>query len=114
LPLISPEPSNVPTQTVAIIGHNRRSNGARRGPETICHTFVKAEGMSSSAAASAGTMTVPSPPIATVGSPRPMTPFTPPAIKNVPNIRGRWWRNSLITAVMCSRRAAPTMRNFKI
>ncbi|MNP48815.1 hypothetical protein D3C76_1429580 [compost metagenome] len=46
--------------------------------------MVTKEGITRSAAAAAGDITVPSRPIATDGSPMPATPFTTPAARKMP------------------------------
>jgi hypothetical protein len=48
-----------------------------------CQTFVTNEGTNNRVTASIGVMTMLSKPMATVGRPRPTTPFTRPAIRNV-------------------------------
>jgi hypothetical protein len=64
------------------IGHSRLVSGANSGP-IACHTLVRNDGATRSAAACAGVITTASSPIATVGSPRPITPFTKPASTKV-------------------------------
>ncbi|MNR57015.1 hypothetical protein D3C85_1777060 [compost metagenome] len=48
-----------------------------------CHRLVNVEGTISSAAACAGGIARPSRPMAMVGRPRPITPFTAPASRKV-------------------------------
>ncbi|MNE49967.1 hypothetical protein D3C80_1445230 [compost metagenome] len=48
-----------------------------------CHRLVRVEGTISNAAACAGDIARPSRPMAMVGRPRPITPFTAPASRKV-------------------------------
>ena len=64
------------------IGHSRRTSGTSTGP-IACQTLVRSDGTTRSEAACAGVITIASSPIATVGRPRPITPLTKPASKNV-------------------------------
>ncbi|MNJ61649.1 hypothetical protein D3C77_574500 [compost metagenome] len=81
-PLLIPSqalPTRVPTKVISISGHKRRNNAAKCPPAVSCQRLVKVEGTMSSAAACAGDIATPSTPMATVGKPRPITPFTAPA-----------------------------------
>ena len=95
---ISPDPAAVPTATASIMPPKRRSSAPKRGPDRSCHTFVTSEGTSSRAAASAGAMAAPRSPIATVGRPRPMTPLTSPAKRNVAAMSWRCGKRSGMAA----------------
>jgi hypothetical protein len=70
------------------MGQRRRSNDPNAGPLTICQTLVTSDGTIRIEAALAGSMTRLRRPIATVGRPRPVTPFTrPPAQKAITTMR---------------------------
>ena len=84
-PASQAEASSVPATTASCIGHSRRSSAPSCPPLTSCSTLVTSEGSSSKAAAQAGDISAPSTPMATVGRPMPVTPFTQPATKNVPS-----------------------------
>lgn len=79
----SAEPATVPTTIPTIIGHSRPSRRVVAGPASSCQTFVTKEVITSVAAASAGGITVPSNPMATVGRPMPVMPLTKPAPRKV-------------------------------
>src|ERR1700712_3087119 len=74
---------SVPATMPAIIGQKRLANAITLGPAKSCHTFVTRDGKINSDAACAGSISVPSTPIATVGRPMPVTPLTVPATKKV-------------------------------
>ena len=74
-----PAERTVLMKIVSSIGHSRRTRLPRCEPSASCHTLVTNEGRSRRAAASAGGIRRLSRPIATVGRPRPTTPFTPPS-----------------------------------
>src|ERR1700712_931469 len=74
---------SVPATMPAIIGQKRLANASTLGPAKSCHTFVTRDGKINSDAACAGSISVPSTPIATVGRPMPVTPLTVPATKKV-------------------------------
>ena len=78
--------------TPASIGQSRRASRLKFGPAANCQTLVTKDGTIRSDAALAGGMTTLSKPIETVGSPRPITPFTKPASRKVRDatIKGRY------------------------
>ena len=78
----------VPTQMPSSIGHMRRNSGGSPGP-IACQKLVRNNGTASSAAACAGVITKARRPIATVGIPRPTTPFTKPESTNVAHTKAR-------------------------
>ena len=71
--------ATVPATMPAIISHRRLTSARTLGPANSCQTFVTNDGNSSIAAACAGSISVPSTPMATVGRPMPVTPLTKPA-----------------------------------
>jgi hypothetical protein len=73
------DPTMVPVTIPSTMSHNLEDNAATFGPARSCRTLVTKDGIIKSDAAVAGDMTAPSTPIATVGSPIPVTPFTIPA-----------------------------------
>lgn len=83
VPVSSPIVAKVPTTTPTIIKANRLTKAASAGPATICQMFVITVGTTKMAAASAGGIATERSPMASVGNPMPMTPFTSPASKNV-------------------------------
>ncbi len=78
-------PKAVPTTIPSNIAQKRFSNAPKPGPINICDRLVTSEGMTSIAAAATGDMKAPSIPMATVGNPIPVIPFTHPARRNVKN-----------------------------
>ncbi|MNT05421.1 hypothetical protein D3C72_1400400 [compost metagenome] len=80
-----PVVSIVPMATQTIIGHNLRQSARTSGPVNNCQKLVTSDGTSNSAAACAGDISRLSNPIDTVGSPRPITPFTVPASIKMPS-----------------------------
>jgi hypothetical protein len=84
------DPVIVPTMMPSIISHNRDASAIKLGPENNCQTLVTKEGAIRSVAAPRGGMIAPRTPIATVGSPIPVTPLTMPARKNVSEIARMW------------------------
>ena len=79
-----------PSQIVAVArqrkGQIRRSMVLPFPPMTACQTLVTKDGMSNKAIAVVKSKTAANNPKLTVGRPRPMTPFMPPASKKVPPI----------------------------
>jgi hypothetical protein len=69
------------------IGHIRRTSASRSPPTANCQILVTSDGTTRIAAACAGVISSPSRPIATVGSPSPITPLTKPASR-----KARRWR----------------------
>src|SRR5258708_2759885 len=53
-PARTPMPAMVPAKTPAIISQSRRASAPKLGPASSCQTLVTSDGMTSSAAASAG------------------------------------------------------------
>ena len=88
-PVSAPAVRTVAIETAASIGQKRRAAPSGSGPEVSCQMFVTNEGASIRVAASCGGMTVASSPMATVGSPMPVTPFTMPAITKARNMKTR-------------------------
>jgi hypothetical protein len=86
----APAAAHVPMWMPNSIGQSRRSSVIKLGPAASCQTLVTNDGTTSNAAASAGGMTRPSKPMATVGRPRPMTPLTKPAIRNAMRLSREW------------------------
>ncbi|MNP30986.1 hypothetical protein D3C76_1240880 [compost metagenome] len=85
-PLLMPSqalPSKVPTKIIASIGHSLFSRARKCPPKASCQRLVRVEGTISKAAACAGDIAIPSRPMAMVGRPRPITPFTAPASTKV-------------------------------
>ncbi len=74
-----PAPGRLPTQMPASIGQNRRSRAGSRLPASACHTLVLKFGTTSRPAACPGAITSVRMPVAIVGNPSPMNPFTKPA-----------------------------------
>ncbi|MNC54055.1 hypothetical protein D3C75_1035140 [compost metagenome] len=68
---------------IASIGHSRRNKAGRCPPAANCQRLVRVEGTINRAAACAGDIARPSRPMAMVGKPRPITPFTAPASRKV-------------------------------
>jgi hypothetical protein len=66
-----------------IIGQNRRRSGPKPGPANNCQTLVTKDGAMRRLAAVSGEVKTPNTPMATVGSPMPVTPLTMPAAKKV-------------------------------
>ena len=64
------------------MGQNRNTRAPRRGPVKSCQKLVTRDGTISSDAAESGDIIAPSTPMATVGNPMPVTPFTIPARTN--------------------------------
>ncbi|MNE69538.1 hypothetical protein D3C80_1652680 [compost metagenome] len=83
LAVISRMPRSVPAAMAIIIGHNRATMALKSGPASNCQILVMKEGRMSRPAATTGGMKRPSTPMATVGSPMPVTPLTMPATMNV-------------------------------
>src|SRR5215469_14592033 len=73
------DPTRVPITMPSIMSHNLENNATTFGPVRSCQTLVTKDGIITSDAAVAGGMRAPSTPIATVGSPIPVMPFTIPA-----------------------------------
>ena len=82
-PVIQALASSVATTTVSSIGHSRLSNWRVFPPPPNWNKLLISEGNSSMAAAATGEISDPRIPIATVGNPIPVTPFTIPARTNV-------------------------------
>ncbi len=81
---------SVPITMPSIISHNLDSRAAKLGPANSCQTFVARDGIISTEAAVTGGMNAPSAPIATVGSPIPVTPLTTPARMKTAAIISGW------------------------
>ena len=77
-------PAPVPKKIASSIGHSLRSSARRCPPNASCQRLVRVDGMISRAAACTGAIARPSKPMAIVGRPRPITPLTVPATRNVP------------------------------
>ncbi|MNW11360.1 hypothetical protein D3C71_2088010 [compost metagenome] len=75
----SEDADTVPATISSIISHRRLIISLTEGPVKSCSIFVTKEGITSNAAAIGSGINMPSSPIATVGSPIPVTPFTKPA-----------------------------------
>ncbi|MNL40878.1 hypothetical protein D3C87_1632560 [compost metagenome] len=74
---------SVPAAMAIIIGQSRATIALKSGPASNCQILVMKEGRMSSPAATTGGMKRPSTPMATVGSPMPVTPLTMPATVKV-------------------------------
>jgi hypothetical protein len=75
--------ATVPTMIISIIDHILRTIAPMLCPARSCQTLVTNDGTIRSAAAATGDRSAPRTPIATVGSPMPVTPLTIPAAKKV-------------------------------
>ncbi len=105
--------AKVPTTVPAIIEANRLTKAASAGPATICQMFVISVGITKMAAASAGGIATERTPMASVGKPMPMTPFTSPASKNVPVTTATRSAVSDMRSGQIKRRAAKTALHAK-
>ncbi|HBE9180565.1 hypothetical protein D3C75_872790 [compost metagenome] len=74
--------NSVPTAIPIKKVHRRLIRIKKAGPSNNCHMLVAKDGIINNPAAVAGDIVNVSNPIAIVGKPRPITPFTTPAIRN--------------------------------
>ncbi|CUX38890.1 hypothetical protein AGR7C_Cc70088 [Agrobacterium deltaense Zutra 3/1] len=81
--VISRMPMRVPAAMAIIISHSRATMALKSGPASNCQILVTKDGRMSRPAARTGGMKRPSTPMATVGSPMPVTPLTMPATMKV-------------------------------